>query len=72
MEKDWLKNEDYLKNLRKYDECIDHYWRPLRDNHKQFDQFIKSSEPRRLCGEFLQQLRKNVLEGGLEFENFSL
>jgi hypothetical protein len=71
MEASWLKNEDYLNNLRMYDECVDHYWRPLRDDHKKFDQFIKSSEPQRLCGEFLKRLRKNVAEGGLEFDKFS-
>jgi hypothetical protein len=71
MEQKWLKNKDFLANLKDYDECVDHYFRPLRDNHENFDKFIKSNEPQRLCGKFLQELRKNVANGGLEYDNFS-
>jgi hypothetical protein len=68
----WLKNRDYLKNLKDYEECVEHYFRPVRDNHQNFDSFLKSGEPQRLCGQFLDNLRKIASDGGLDYDKFSL
>jgi hypothetical protein len=64
-----IKNNDYLKARDNYLKCTKNTFDRIKFSND-FDSFINSPSNSQICKYQIDELKKIVLEGGLDYENF--
>jgi hypothetical protein len=64
-----IKNKEYYNAVSKYSNCVNINFENLKRDHIKFDQFINSNEGRNLCKNYIDEIKKIVNEGGLDYDN---
>jgi len=65
-----IKNQEYVKTLEKYINCVSINFENFKRDHVKFDKFINSSEAKNLCKNYSEEIKRIVNEGGLDYDNF--
>jgi hypothetical protein len=64
-----IKNDDYLRAKDDYLKCTKNTFDRIKLN-SDFDDIINSPANSKICKYQIEELKKIVLEGGLDYENF--
>jgi len=71
MAEKYFKDPDYLNNLNNYQRCINKVFANLKDNHKDFDLFIKNVNNSQVCANEYKVIKDKIDGGILDYENFA-